>query len=321
MSSIQSQIDELKAIIADSRTGSELDIVQSLENNDPIIFHNSIQNKLTGVTYARFLELVGSAGLVFEEEMDTQNPPQPTGFTLIKQAGLTKSKIGKAGKSNLYADLDGKPDFADTSYVDTAFATANNIAEGLVDANRAYYDQFTYKEGAANDLAGYIVDSDFAVTKTINGQFYLIKDINVTDTLDGSRTYFLKSDQFFNHSTPDIVTATFKAWNIGLTNPTENPNYKVYSQDAQNNVVDTGVYKFDLWIRKAGEVTASGRFVEIDGYWVDKRTNTNKQAIEVGDKIEGDYNGTGRHIVANVTGLPITTETNLEILVDGRAFT
>ncbi|MFL1896777.1 hypothetical protein ACJRPK_13810 [Aquimarina sp. 2-A2] len=319
MSSIQDQIDDLKGIIADGRTGSELDVVQNLQNNDPIIIFSKTQNKLVSVEYARFLELVGSAGLVFEEEMDTQNPPQPTGFTLIKQAGITKFKIGKAGKSNSYADLEGLPSFAEISYVDTAFATANDIAEGLVDDNRAYYDQFTYKEGAANDLTGYIVDSDFAVTKTINGQYYLIKDINVTDTLEGSRTYFLKSDQFFNHSTPDIVTATFKAWNIGLTNPTENPNYKVYSQDAQNNVVDTGVYKFDLWIRKADSVT--GRFVEIDGYWVDKRTNTNKQAIQMGDKIEGDYNGTDRHIVANVKALPYTIETNLEILVDGRAFT
>ena len=317
----QSQIDRNSAIIADGKTGDELDVVQNLQNNDPIIIYSRTQQKLVSVEYARFLELVGSAGLVFEEEMDTQNPPQPTGFTLIKQGGITKFKVGSAAKSNLYADLDGKPDFADTSYVDTAFNTANNINEALVDNNRAYYDEFTYKEGAANDLTGYVIDSDFEVAKTINGQYYLIKDINVTDTLDGSRTYFLKSDQFFNHSTPDIETSAFKAWNIGLTNPSENLNYKVYSEDDQNNVVDTGVYRFDLWIRKAGSGTDSGRFVEIDGYWVDKRTNLNKSAIQVGDKIEGEYGSSTRHIVANVLALPYTIESNLQIILDGEAFT
>lgn len=321
MSTIQQDIDQIKANLAASKEGDGLDLVQSLQNDDRIIIHGNIPDKLVGISYSKFLEIVGSNGLTFEEEMDAQNPPQPTGFTLIKQAGITKFKVGSAAKSNNYGDLDGKPNFATAQDVTDAFVSANDYTETQVDASRAYYDTFQYKEGSANDLTGFLVESDYSVTKTTNGQYYFIKDINITDTVEGSRVFALQSNQFFNLAVPDIETATFKAWNIALDNPVESPKYKVYSEDAQTNVVDTGIYKFDLWIRKSSGANTSGRFVEIDGYWVDKRTNLNQSTIQIGDKIEGDYNGTDRHIVANVTALPYTTETNLEILVDGRAWT
>lgn len=52
----------------------------------------------------------------------------------------------------------------------------------------------------------------------------------------------------------------------------------------------------------------------IDGYWVDKKGNTNKEAIEVGDQIRGNL-AAGRYVIADVTALPVS-EANLEIYLD-----
>jgi hypothetical protein len=53
----------------------------------------------------------------------------------------------------------------------------------------------------------------------------------------------------------------------------------------------------------------------IGGFWVDKKANTNKLAIEVGDQIRGNL-AAGRYIIADVTALPHTSETNLSIYLD-----
>lgn len=53
----------------------------------------------------------------------------------------------------------------------------------------------------------------------------------------------------------------------------------------------------------------------IGGFWVDKKGNTNKLAVEVGDQIRGNLSS-GRYIIADVTALPHTDEANLEIYLD-----
>ncbi len=53
----------------------------------------------------------------------------------------------------------------------------------------------------------------------------------------------------------------------------------------------------------------------IDGYWVDKKLNSDENNIEVGDQIRGNF-AANNYIIANVLSLPHETKSNLDLFLD-----
>ena len=72
---------------------------------------------------------------------------------------------------------------------------------------------------------------------------------------------------------------------------------------------------------ETGNVSLTGKFMEIDGFWVEKLADPRDDSIiQVDDFIEGEFppkeGGTKRRIKAYVTALPYTDESNLFIIED-----
>lgn len=105
----------------------------------------------------------------------------------------------------------------------------------------------------------------------------------------------------------------FEEWQVdGVTQPSLG--------DCIDNV-NTAIYCSETATGGGGgdpeEVDYSRVILKIAGMAVNKRSNTNYTAIQVGDLIDGEYPfGSGRYIKAKVIALPHTTEGNLEIYSD-----
>ncbi|WP_438423141.1 hypothetical protein [Aquimarina macrocephali] len=126
MPTLEQRIAKLEQVILNGLSTPQLSKLATVENNASFPFYSPNESKLVRIEYSDLINLIGSGGVEFEQELEADNTT-PTGRILIKQNGVTKVVIGKVGQSSQYADLQGKPDFATEDYVNNSYNTLLNV--------------------------------------------------------------------------------------------------------------------------------------------------------------------------------------------------
>ncbi|WP_109852798.1 hypothetical protein [Aquimarina sp. AU58] len=171
----------------------------------------------------------------------------------------------------------------------------------------------------------------FIKKDAING-FQDLGDIGVQtieDYINANGPYGIQGDRFFQATISGIENVYLYTGNAGVIGT---GNTQTIATD-YNDIYTTSINAVLINIREIG-VFASTNYVDqgdanvlntvtgrigtwtvIDGYRVDKKTNPDYNAIEIGDEIHGKRSAT-RFIVADVTGMPYTDDANLEFYID-----
>lgn len=126
MPTLEQRIAKLEQVILNGLGTPQLLKLTTVENNASFPFYSTNEKKLVRIEYSDLINLLGSGGIVFEQE-SAGDPPESTGRIIIKQNGVQKVIIGKTAQSNQYSDLDGKPSFATETYVDLSYNNLLNI--------------------------------------------------------------------------------------------------------------------------------------------------------------------------------------------------
>ncbi len=181
MGSLEQEVAQIKRQLQSSQTLDEVPVKPVLQNVDKIGIYDKSSNQVATILFSEFVNQVASGNIIFEEEL---NSGTPTGNILIKQSGLTVLTIGKAGQTNEYSDLNGKPDLSGFITSDDLITDQNNQIK-IIDLRN-----LDYSSGTQTKIEVVIQEFNALTTleKTINERQIVFLKATITDTLIGGKT-------------------------------------------------------------------------------------------------------------------------------------
>lgn len=112
----------------------------------------------------------------------------------------------------------------------------DKLSEVTIKAKIPYYDVLEYQTGLENDLNDLVQNSKFTLAKTLDESFYVVSDLDNSESFSDSRINIVEIDTYFDLGSPDIETATFVAWELAIVT---------------DNFIEGNDYAFNFWLKNS----------------------------------------------------------------------